>query len=403
MFPTFSSPFSSLPGLNFLTGPPADVTSIPIHHLVSGHPPQSLPYSPEVKIVASPEGFDEKCPAGGAKIAAGLGASKARIEKGIKIRRATGVSAGALQAVIDTNTHVDPKVAAQAVYELLQMGQKDLNMLAKSYVPCDPLRLLLSGYTSLSPEACFQQLIDKLGLKWNSRIRILACAVEIDPNKPWSLSPWTLTNYRHWPVVIDETSGIPLARALWMSGAVPGLFVSPELGKSDRGYTVIGVDGAFINRIPHIPGDVPSIGMSYTRATKMPHEWTNLPKEWNELQQEWLALFQPTNWFDPASWQRATQYCNKVTQYWTKVAQYANPVKQAGLMQQFVEIYFQICGNNNVQMPGDFPIVLGLDDFAALNLGASEEEFWGMFEHGYEVGLHRYTDGLASGQLVIPH
>src|ERR1700733_10296190 len=95
MFPPFSSPFTSLPGLNFLTGPPVDNMSMPIHHLVSGHPPQTLPYSPEVKIIGSPEGFDEKCPAGGAKIAAGLGASKARIEKGIKIRRATGVSPGA--------------------------------------------------------------------------------------------------------------------------------------------------------------------------------------------------------------------------------------------------------------------------------------------------------------------
>ena len=28
-------------------------------------------------------------------------------------------------------------------------------------------------------------------------------------------------------------------------------------------------------------------------------------------------------------------------------------------MQQFIEIYFQICGTNNLQMPGDFPIVLG--------------------------------------------
>ena len=140
------------------------------------------------QIISSPaSGFHEKCPAGGAKIAAGLGASKARRELGIKIDRATGVSAGALQAVIDTNTHVDPEEAASALLELLIMAQKDLRTLFRSYVPCDPLQLLLSGFTSLSPEHCFQRLIDRLGLTWNPQIRILSCAVEVDPTDRWSL------------------------------------------------------------------------------------------------------------------------------------------------------------------------------------------------------------------------
>jgi len=213
--------------------------------------------------------------------------------------------------------------------------------------------------------------------------------VEIDPANPGSLTPWTLTNYRHWPVVIDENSGISLAEALHMSGAVPGVFVSPDLGKSDRGYRVIAVDGAFINRIPNVAGDPPSIAMSYTRATKMPRELTE------ELPAEWVALFNPMNMFDPS-------YMERVASFWTKAIQYWHPVKQFGLMQQWIEIYFQICGNNNVQMPGDFPIVLGLDDFAALNMGATEKDCWRMFEHGYQVGLKRYSEGLESGELVIP-
>ena len=61
-----------------------------------------------------------------------------------------------------------------------------------------------------------------------------------------------------------------------MSAVVPGMYASPNIGRSDRGYPLIAVDGAFINRIPHIPGDVASIAMSYTRATKMPKTFTDL-------------------------------------------------------------------------------------------------------------------------------
>jgi hypothetical protein len=361
-----------------------------------------LPYTQEVKIIGSPEGFKVKYPAGGSKIVFGLGASQARREAGVKVALATGVSAGGLLAAIDTND-VDPKQAALAIFNLLQLVQKDLSVLSKSFVGCDPLLLLLSGFTSLSPEYCFQTLIDELGLKWNSKLRIISCAVEVDVSKPWSLTPWTLTNYRHWPIVITEADGIPLARALWYTGAVPGTYVTPRIGTSERGLPLIAVDGAFVNRIPHVPGDGPSIAMSYTRATSMPKDWTDLPNEGFNLAQEWLMLFQPVNWFNPASsWERTSDFVKKASDYFRRIADYSSPSKIYGLMQQVTEIYVQICGNNNVQMPGDFPIVLGMEDFAALNTGISEKQYWAAYDHGLKVGRHRFAEGLAAKELVVP-
>jgi hypothetical protein len=381
----------SLGGLDFLKGASGH-EPMQVQHFVKGQPPTTNPYMPEVKVVASNEGFFFKNPAGGLKLFAGLGADLARVERGIKVASATGVSAGSLQSVIQTNDHVHPKEAAQAMLEVLrELQAMDKGSVTRdSTVPCDPLLLYLSGFTSVSPRFCYQLIIDKLKLTWNSRIRILTCAVEIDPSKPGSLTPWTLTNYRHWPMVIDENSGIELADALWMSGAVPGMFVSPELGKSERGYRMIAVDGAYINRIPNISGDPPSIAMSYTRATKMPRELTE------DMPRDWLSLWTPANMFD-------TRYFERVTQFWTKAAQYWNPIKMAGLYQHWVEINYQICGNHNVQSPIDFHIVLGLRDFAAMNIGASEESMWRMFEHGHQTAERRYQEGFESGQLVIPN
>jgi hypothetical protein len=377
-------------GMDFLSGASGH-EPMQLQHFVKGQPPTANPYIPKVKVVASPRGFHFKNSAGGLKLFAGLGADLARIEHGIKVASATGVSAGSLQAVIQANTHVHPREAAQSLIEVLRELQSmdKGEIIRNSIVPCDPLLLYLSGFTSVSPRYCYQRIIDKLKLTWKPEIRILACAVEIDPAKPGSLTPWTLTNNRHWPVVMDENSGLELADALTPSGTVPGMFVSPELGRSERGYRVIAVDGAYINRIPNISGDPPSIAMSYTRATKMPRELTE------ELPQEWLALWNPMNMFDPS-------YLDRVTQFWTKSAQYWNPIKIAGLIQHWVEKDYQLCGNHNVQSPIDFHIVLGLDDFAAMNIGASEESMWRMFEHGYQVADRRFKEGFESGELVIP-
>jgi hypothetical protein len=382
-----------LPGLqslDFLTGASGH-EPMQVQHLVKGQSPTANPYKPEVRVVASKDGFRFKNPAGGLKLFAGLGADLARVERGLKVASATGVSAGSLQTVIQTNTHVHPRDAAQALVDVLRELQAldKGSVIRDSTVPCDPLLLYLSGFTSVSPRECYQRIIDKLKLTWNSRIRILTCAVEIDPAKPGSLTPWTLTNYRHWPMVIDENSGIELADALWMSGAVPGMFVSPEL-MPVNGHRVIAVDGAYINRIPNISGDPPSIAMSYTRATKMPRELTE------ELPQEWRNLCNPLNMFDP-------RYFERVTQFWTKATQYWTAIKMAGLYQHWIEINYQICGNHNVQSPIDFHIVLGLDDFSAMNVGTSEESMWRMFEHGHQVADRRYTEGFESGQLVIPN
>ena len=380
------------PGLpNFLAGASGQAP-MPIHHLVAGEAPDAVPYKPEVMIVASNDGFHFKCPAGGQKLYAGLGADKARKELGIKVALSTGASAGSLQAVIQTNDHVDPEEAASVLHELLQellTLDKGATMIANSFTPADALQFFLSGFTSVSPKYCYKRIIDRLGLKWNSRVRIVACAVEIDPANPLSLNPYGLTNYRHWPLVITEDSGIPLEAALEMSGLVPGMFTPPYIGKSERGYPVIAVDGAFINRIPNLPGDLPSIAMSYTRATKLPREVTD------ELPSEWAALWNPLNMFD-------SKYLERVTSFWKKALRVYNPVAMYGLMQHSIEIHHQICGNSNRQMPGDFPIVLGLDDFAALNLGATDEARVRMFKHGYEEGMRRFKEGLESGQLVIP-
>ena len=380
----------SLGGLDFLTGASGH-EPMQVQHFVKGQPPhlKSLHAGSESRRLQ--QGLLLQESAGGLKLFAGLGADMARVERGIKVASATGVSAGSLQSVIQTNEHVHPKEAAQAMLEVLrELQAMDKGSVTRdSTVPCDPLLLYLSGFTSVSPRYCYQLIIDKLKLTWNSRIRILTCAVEIDPSKPASLTPWTLTNYRHWPMVIDENSGIELADASGCPAPFLACFVSPELGKSERGYRMIAVDGAYINRIPNISGDPPSIAMSYTRATKMPREVTE------EMPRDWLSLWTPANMFDP-------RYFERVTQFWTKAAQYWNPIKMAGLYQQWVEINYQICGNHNVQSPIDFHIVLGLDDFAAMNIGASEESMWRMFEHGHQVAERRYQEGFESGQLVLP-
>lgn len=390
-FNWFGSPegFPRLP--SFLSGASGQAP-MPIHHLVAGEAPDAVPYKLDVKVIASPDGFHFKDPAGGQKLYAGFGADKARRKLGLKVALATGASAGALQAVIQTHDEIDPEDAAKALHELLQellTLDKGPAMILNSLTPCDALQFFLSGGTAVSPKYCYKRIIDKLGLKWNKRIRIVACAVELDPFNPTSLNPYLLTNYRHWPLVITEESGIPLEEALEMSGLVPGMFTPPYIGKSERGYPVIAVDGAFINRIPNLPGDLPSIALSYTRATALPREVTD------ELPAEWAAICNPLNMFNP-------KYFERVSNFWMKAMRYCNPVVMYGLMQHSIEIHHQLAGNNNRQMPGDFHIVLGLDDFAALDLGATDEARARMFQHGYDEGMRRFTEGLESGQLVIP-
>lgn len=200
--------------------------------------------------------------AGGVKGYFHIGLIKAIEELKIPIGKVTGVSVGAIVAALYTNGKTSDEILEMFLDSQKHSGNPLL--LANAIVMPD-LPSFMVGWSFLKLEKPWQEMVAKLGIKANDRLRIMAC--DAHTRRP----------------VLFQGSDYNLGTALSASGALPGVFLPVQYEHS------LLIDGAAYHRNPDEFCEAPAIISALGFAKRWPKE----PLDPLSAYYHWRELYMP--------------------------------------------------------------------------------------------------------------
>lgn len=183
--------------------------------------------------------------AGGVKGYLHIGLLRALEELGFDISRFTGVSVGAIVAALASNGWSSTRIL-QLFLESHDSAKNPMLLASAIVVPDVPS--FMHGLSLLSLEGPWQESVQKLGIKANDRLRIVAC------------------DSATRNAVLFEGDDYNLGTALSASGAFPGVFLPV------RHKGMLLEDGAVFHRNPDQFCQAPAVVSSLGFATRWPRE-----------------------------------------------------------------------------------------------------------------------------------